>query len=107
MIPGVVGGWDGSDNGGGWDGWGLTGGGIGCHVMERESFENEEVAKLLNRHFIPIKVDREERPDIDRIYMNFVSSRGSWEGGGGGWRLILMVVGINRCKLQLVLEAGR
>ncbi|RMZ67268.1 DUF255 domain [Pyrenophora seminiperda CCB06] len=42
-----------------------------CHVMERESFENDEVAKLLNENFIPIKIDREERPDVDRIYMNY------------------------------------
>ena len=41
-----------------------------CHVMERESFENEEVAEVLNRYFVPIKVDREERPDVDRIYMS-------------------------------------
>ena len=43
-----------------------------CHVMERESFENEEVAKFLNEHFVSIKVDREERPDIDKMYMTFV-----------------------------------
>ncbi len=52
-----------------------------CHVMERESFENEETAALLNRHFIPVKVDREERPDIDRIYMTFVQAT----TGSGGW----------------------
>ena len=40
-----------------------------CHVMERESFEDEEVARVLNRDFVAIKVDREERPDIDHIYM--------------------------------------
>ncbi|MEO6184607.1 MAG: thioredoxin domain-containing protein, partial [Verrucomicrobiota bacterium] len=40
-----------------------------CHVMERESFENETVAKFLNEHFVSIKVDREERPDVDKIYM--------------------------------------
>ena len=40
-----------------------------CHVMERESFEDEDVAKILNEHFVCIKVDREERPDIDEIYM--------------------------------------
>lgn len=45
-----------------------------AQVMERESFENEEIAKVLNDNFIPIKLDREERPDIDRIYMNFVSN---------------------------------
>src|SRR5579862_2261537 len=43
-----------------------------CHVRERESFENEEIARLLNGHFIPVKVDREERPDIDEIYMTAV-----------------------------------
>ena len=40
-----------------------------CHVMEHESFEDEEVAKVLNKYFISIKVDREERPDIDSLYM--------------------------------------
>lgn len=43
-----------------------------CHVMEKESFENEEIARIMNDNFINIKVDREERPDIDRIYMTFV-----------------------------------
>src|SRR5689334_19046301 len=43
-----------------------------CHVMERESFENDEIAALLNREFVSIKVDREERPDVARIYMSFV-----------------------------------
>ncbi len=52
-----------------------------CHVMERESFENEGVAELLNRDFVPIKVDREERPDVDRVYMSFVQAF----SGGGGW----------------------
>jgi uncharacterized protein YyaL (SSP411 family) len=52
-----------------------------CHVMERESFESQEVAEVLNRHFVPIKVDREERPDVDRIYMAFVQA----SSGGGGW----------------------
>lgn len=40
-----------------------------CHVMERESFEDEEVAEMLNKHFVAIKVDREERPDVDNVYM--------------------------------------
>ncbi|MBI4874058.1 MAG: thioredoxin domain-containing protein [Acidobacteria bacterium] len=52
-----------------------------CHVMERESFESGETAALLNRHFVPVKVDREERPDIDRVYMFFVQAT----TGGGGW----------------------
>ncbi len=52
-----------------------------CHVMERESFEDTGVAELMNRHFVCIKVDREERPDIDHLYMNavqMVSGRGGW-----------------------------
>jgi uncharacterized protein len=52
-----------------------------CHVMERESFENEAIAEMVNRWFVPIKVDREERPDIDRIYMSYVQAT----TGGGGW----------------------
>jgi uncharacterized protein YyaL (SSP411 family) len=52
-----------------------------CHVMERESFENEAVAEILNRDFIAIKVDREERPDVDRIYMLYVQAT----TGSGGW----------------------
>jgi uncharacterized protein YyaL (SSP411 family) len=52
-----------------------------CHVMERESFENEEVAAIMNREFVNIKVDREERPDVDRVYMTFVQAT----TGGGGW----------------------
>ncbi len=54
-----------------------------CHVMEEESFENEVVAKLMNDNFISIKVDREERPDIDQIYMNAVQLM----TGKGGWPL--------------------
>jgi uncharacterized protein YyaL (SSP411 family) len=49
--------------------------------MERESFESEDLAQILNRDFVPIKVDREERPDVDRIYMMFVQAT----TGGGGW----------------------
>jgi uncharacterized protein YyaL (SSP411 family) len=52
-----------------------------CHVMEHESFENEEIARILNEHFISIKVDREERPDLDQIYMNAVqilTRQGGW-----------------------------
>ncbi|XVF80507.1 hypothetical protein PTKIN_Ptkin15bG0079200 [Pterospermum kingtungense] len=54
-----------------------------CHVMEVESFENEEVAKLLNDWFVSIKVDREERPDVDKVYMTYVQVL----HGGGGWPL--------------------
>jgi uncharacterized protein len=52
-----------------------------CHVMERESFEDEKIGKFLNEHFVSIKVDREERPDVDKIYMTFVQAT----TGGGGW----------------------
>ena len=52
-----------------------------CHVMEHESFENHAVAEVLNRHFVSIKVDREERPDVDRLYMAFVQAA----TGSGGW----------------------
>ncbi|MFT5762138.1 MAG: hypothetical protein ACI8WA_001264 [Polaribacter sp.] len=54
-----------------------------CHVMEKESFENEDVAEIMNHHYINIKVDREERPDIDQIYMNAVQLM----TGAGGWPL--------------------
>jgi uncharacterized protein YyaL (SSP411 family) len=54
-----------------------------CHVMERESFEDEKTAELLNREFVPVKVDREERPDVDRIYMTAVQAM----TGQGGWPL--------------------
>ena len=52
-----------------------------CHVMAHESFENEETAAIMNREFVNIKVDREERPDVDRAYMTFVQAT----TGGGGW----------------------
>ncbi|KAF3941252.1 hypothetical protein ABW19_dt0209285 [Dactylella cylindrospora] len=54
-----------------------------CHVMERESFQDPQIASILNSNFIPIKIDREERPDIDRIYMNYVQAT----TGSGGWPL--------------------
>jgi len=54
-----------------------------CHVMERESFEDETLARFLNEHFVSIKVDREERPDVDKIYMTFVQAT----SGQGGWPL--------------------
>jgi uncharacterized protein len=52
-----------------------------CHVMEHESFENADVAAVLNDHYVSIKVDREERPDVDRVYMTFVQAT----TGSGGW----------------------
>ncbi|MCY4523460.1 MAG: thioredoxin domain-containing protein [Halobacteriovoraceae bacterium] len=58
-----------------------------CHVMEKESFRDEDVAKILNENFISIKVDREERPDVDKIYMDAVSMMGI----RGGWPLTLVL----------------
>ena len=43
-----------------------------CHVMERESFESEEIAQILNDKFVSVKVDREERPDVDKVYMTYI-----------------------------------
>ncbi|UII24345.1 thioredoxin domain-containing protein [Fulvivirga ligni] len=54
-----------------------------CHVMEKESFENDSIAEIMNKHFICIKVDREERPDVDQIYMDAVQAMGQ----NGGWPL--------------------
>lgn len=54
-----------------------------CHVMEKESFEDEETARIMNEHFINIKIDREERPDLDHIYMDAVQAM----TGSGGWPL--------------------
>mgnify|MGYP005812818223 CR=1 FL=1 len=59
-----------------------------CHVMERESFENEAVADLMNRHFVNIKVDREERPDLDDIYM---AATLALNGGQGGWPMTVFL----------------
>jgi uncharacterized protein YyaL (SSP411 family) len=58
-----------------------------CHVMEHESFENEEIARLMNENFINIKVDREERPDLDQIYMNAVQMM----TGHGGWPMTVFL----------------
>ena len=58
-----------------------------CHVMEHESFEDAEVGKILNEHFICIKVDREERPDIDNVYMAYVQAL----TGSGGWPMTVFM----------------
>jgi len=58
-----------------------------CHVMERESFENEEIAAYINEHFVPVKVDREERPDVDLTYMTYVQAA----SGGGGWPMTVFL----------------
>src|ERR1041384_4648764 len=54
-----------------------------CHVMERESFENNDIAGVMNQNFVCIKVDREERPDVDQVYMEAVQALGVH----GGWPL--------------------
>ena len=58
-----------------------------CHVMERESFENAEIAALMNEHFVSIKVDREERPDLDDVYMAAVQAM----TGSGGWPMTVFL----------------
>lgn len=58
-----------------------------CHVMEREVFENEEIAKMMNEFFVNVKVDREERPDIDRVYMTALQAM----TGSGGWPMSMFL----------------
>ena len=58
-----------------------------CHVMEAESFEDPKTAEIMNQHYVAIKVDREERPDLDAIYMSYVTAT----TGSGGRRLIWMI----------------
>src|SRR5262249_36082387 len=58
-----------------------------CHVMERESFVDDDVAAALNADFVAVKVDREERPDVDRIYMTAMQALGQ----GGGWPLTVLL----------------
>ena len=58
-----------------------------CHVMAHESFENEDIARLMNDNFINIKVDREERPDLDQIYMSALNALGE----AGGWPLTMFL----------------
>ena len=58
-----------------------------CHVMAHESFEDEEIARILNRSFISIKVDREERPDVDAVYMSACQAM----TGSGGWPLTILM----------------
>jgi uncharacterized protein len=59
-----------------------------CHVMAHESFEDKEVADYLNKHFVSIKVDKEERPDVDSIYMNVCQNL----TGSGGWPLTIFML---------------
>lgn len=68
--------------------------------MERESFEDEEVAEVLNKNFISIKVDREERPDIDSIYMNFCQAY----TGSGGWPLTIIMTPDKKPFLQVLIS---
>ncbi|HET9213191.1 MAG TPA: thioredoxin domain-containing protein [Gaiellaceae bacterium] len=58
-----------------------------CHVMEHESFENEEIARLMNEHYVSVKVDREERPDVDGLYMDAVVAM----TGAGGWPMTVFL----------------
>ena len=58
-----------------------------CHVMAHESFEDEAVAAVLNRDYVPVKVDREERPDVDAVYMEVCTAL----TGSGGWPLTVIL----------------
>ena len=58
-----------------------------CHVMAHESFEDKEIARILNTHFVPVKVDREERPEIDMVYMSVCQAM----TGRGGWPLTIIM----------------
>ena len=73
-----------------------------CHVMEHESFEDEETAALMNKYFVPIKVDREERPDIDNIYMQVCQMI----TGSGGWPLTIFITMIRSPSLQALTFLG-
>ena len=74
-----------------------------CHVMERESFEDEAIARLMNEHFVSIKVDREERPDVDHIYMNAVQLL----TGRGGWPMTVFLTPDGRALLRRHLLPAR
>lgn len=65
-----------------------------CHVMEREVFSNEKIAKYMNEHFVNIKLDREERPDLDDIYMTslVIYLQATGNGGGGGWPMSMFLL---------------
>ncbi|NEE29608.1 DUF255 domain-containing protein, partial [Streptomyces sp. SID7982] len=58
-----------------------------CHVMAHESFEDDDTAAYLNAHFVPVKVDREERPDVDAVYMEAVQAA----TGHGGWPMTVFL----------------
>jgi uncharacterized protein YyaL (SSP411 family) len=58
-----------------------------CHVMERESFENDEIARMMNDGFVNVKVDREERPDVDALYMTAIQQM----TGRGGWPMTVFL----------------
>ena len=74
-----------------------------CHVMEHESFEDPETAALMNEHFVPVKVDREERPDVDSIYMGAVQAM----TGHGGWPLNVFLDPDGRAVLRRHLLPAR
>lgn len=63
-----------------------------CHMMEEESFQNEEIGRLLNEDFVSVKVDREERPDVDKTYMTFVQV----SGRAAGWGEVVPAQGAGR-----------
>ena len=76
-----------------------------CHVMERESFENQSIAEDMNRHFICVKVDREERPDLDEIYM---AATVAMNDGQGGWPMtVFFLLPLKSASVSLSCHAAR
>ena len=71
-----------------------------CHVMERESFEDKEIAKIMNEHFVCVKLDREERPDVDKIYMTAVQAL----VGSGGWPLNRLDLSVDTNELIIYIN---
>ena len=74
-----------------------------CHVMERESFEDDAIAALMNQNFVNIKVDREERPDLDAVYMEAVQML----TGSGGWPLTILLTPDDLARFQLPLAVNQ
>lgn len=80
-----------------------------CHVMERESFEDEEIGKLLSDNFVCIKLDREERPDVDKVYMTFIQVRAFFMVflySAALLGTLFMLVSVNIFRQQVEVEVG-
>ena len=74
-----------------------------CHVMAHESFEDEEIADILNKYFVSVKVDREERPDIDSVYMSVCQAL----TGSGGWPMSIFMTAKKYRHINIKLQCGK